>query len=1195
LVLTDEDSDADCYPQIFPRCAKEEYRAPDGSCKTRKDCSDECDGGNGYRMEGIGLCRCDKTRSVDEICNKACREESPKVTVRSDGNLDVTDQTTGKVSTVKLTGFDHYYGALNCTTSDCKMYNVDMTASGPVAKYGLGSALSPYYNATKSRRLQESTAATDEISNPVACIYEGEAFIFSIADDQHYPVYDKDSLINTNKNFDYGPFRELQRMIESNSSTITTFAFTFKSAGIFDFVDKANKDLHLVISVIGNGQQCPDPDIPLRTRTEASLLTVGAKTTDDIILEPDWPLICGLLSGFVALTALIIGGMYFFHMKAWTGVLDKTAFYREINLLQEMSELMKGRGPIELVDEHSENIKSSHNFAIGELQTTDDLDPSMFQAMHERLMEHKRLLEKGFNSAGDTQALEEALRKARALREQIDACLALLKQSDKKEHHVDSESESSEEEELPRTLTRRNTVSNKVITEGHVDARADLYQSITDDPNLTEKDKEALLADYNRQLASIESSVNEDKLRSADSLEARLKERAERRRKRMNEMKKEADQPSLVSAFAPAESIPEGPEIEEEQQKMEVEQREAEAELEARKSVLKDQLDKNLSNASTDEERQALIDNYNREVSKLDAMLEERRRRQEDQLQQRLAERKRRRAAEPSQPGQVEEGLQSGRKSVSLNTAGLNSLKRLVTQSLAKLEYNRALQEQERVHEREVKALREDFEREKAQAQDDPALNVDLDQAKRDMLAALDGQVLVVTGARQTQDEQLQERLRQKRQRQAELKKKQQDALRKLEDKQDLEREVLVSDLTRQSAVEMLEQNQSLSEKDRASMLRSLLEEKQERELAELEGRRKERMRDCQNEVLLEALQYKADQLSDTRKAFKHQEEAATQTLSDPELKRELERQKVAQAEAEAQIDFDFTNYLSQAQNQSSRQVEADFRQRFQDLTNRHMREAAELLARLGSEGRREMTEFRNDNSRLREAAEAQFELFKEEMQQKEQELLRLNAEKEAELAELNNAIAAAEARKKELAEIEKQRQELLEKQRKMLEESRRRGISPAQIEEMLREHEQALSKWEKSVDIERRRQQDKLNVKLGQKVRASHGKKHPTVTEQLRPVMEEELGIKHVINHKQILHEPLRDIESRLRIGKSLEYERTEVKIDSGDSDVLQTLLAKVKRVERIVANVDAVKFGALMNDCNRLVERVQKLSQSK
>jgi len=67
---------------------------------------------------------------------------------------------------------------------------------------------------TAQRRLQEDeadTAASSSpgITNPVYCIGAGDSFLFTITDPYHYPVYLRDSLLNTNADFDYGAFLDL--------------------------------------------------------------------------------------------------------------------------------------------------------------------------------------------------------------------------------------------------------------------------------------------------------------------------------------------------------------------------------------------------------------------------------------------------------------------------------------------------------------------------------------------------------------------------------------------------------------------------------------------------------------------------------------------------------------------------------------------------------------------------------------------------------------------------------------------------------------------------------------------------------------------------------------------------------------------------------------------------------------------------
>jgi len=58
-------------------------------------------------------------------------------------------------------------------------------------------------NHKKDRNLQ-SLVDTRAILNPVFCLDAGESMLFTISDPYHYPVYLKDSVMNSNPSFDYG-------------------------------------------------------------------------------------------------------------------------------------------------------------------------------------------------------------------------------------------------------------------------------------------------------------------------------------------------------------------------------------------------------------------------------------------------------------------------------------------------------------------------------------------------------------------------------------------------------------------------------------------------------------------------------------------------------------------------------------------------------------------------------------------------------------------------------------------------------------------------------------------------------------------------------------------------------------------------------------------------------------------------------
>jgi hypothetical protein len=45
----------------------------------------------------------------------------------------------------------------------------------------------------------------------------------------------KDSILNTNPNFDYGQFLELQNTIEKGSKLVNAFSFVFSQPGVYVF------------------------------------------------------------------------------------------------------------------------------------------------------------------------------------------------------------------------------------------------------------------------------------------------------------------------------------------------------------------------------------------------------------------------------------------------------------------------------------------------------------------------------------------------------------------------------------------------------------------------------------------------------------------------------------------------------------------------------------------------------------------------------------------------------------------------------------------------------------------------------------------------------------------------------------------------------------------------------------------------
>jgi hypothetical protein len=94
------------------------------------------------------------------------------------------------------------------------------------------------------------------LSNPAICIQAGTVIWFTCnSRTKNFPVYLKDSVLNTNPLFDYGPFTDLQNMILNQNITVTQFSFPFNQKGNYIFEDYTSHKL-TIVSVVGADQTC---------------------------------------------------------------------------------------------------------------------------------------------------------------------------------------------------------------------------------------------------------------------------------------------------------------------------------------------------------------------------------------------------------------------------------------------------------------------------------------------------------------------------------------------------------------------------------------------------------------------------------------------------------------------------------------------------------------------------------------------------------------------------------------------------------------------------------------------------------------------------------------------------------------------------------------------------------------------------
>jgi hypothetical protein len=130
-----------------------------------------------------------------------------------------------------------------------------------------------------------------------------------------YPVYQRNSLLNSNPDFDYGEFVTLKEKIESGVS-ITQFIYTFTTSGVyvFTFNNAANADneKYVVFGIQPENGRCANEDAFIQPTTEKTLLLSGAYQNKNVVYDPDWIFISLVVVAFVVLVLIVLLIIYCF-------------------------------------------------------------------------------------------------------------------------------------------------------------------------------------------------------------------------------------------------------------------------------------------------------------------------------------------------------------------------------------------------------------------------------------------------------------------------------------------------------------------------------------------------------------------------------------------------------------------------------------------------------------------------------------------------------------------------------------------------------------------------------------------------------------------------------------------------------------------------------------------------------------------
>ena len=353
--LSDSDSTIPCQERILSRCAPGTIRGSSGACitDTAQACK-ACPGQKGTVNANVGVCTCDVITFPNDVCNDACQATQSTIEIQGSNIVYTKD---GVTTVIPLTASGLFGGSNSgCkSTSTCGMKFLRSTPGGSEGVYDppqdliesiLGN-IDSFINGTNattasqgfnSRRLLQTTTADGlkAVPNPAVCLNNGEGLLFDVS--EGYPRYYKDSLLNTNPNFDSGPFRELSSQL-SGRNPPTSFMYTFNEAGVYVFEQctmaplNCDSNILTIVRVVNPYEKCPSAS-QFQPVTDTVLVSLGVTRTSNIILAPDWVLIGVLLVGLFILVLGIIAGLWHFRVQTWGMVGAAVPKYRTLGMSQ---------------------------------------------------------------------------------------------------------------------------------------------------------------------------------------------------------------------------------------------------------------------------------------------------------------------------------------------------------------------------------------------------------------------------------------------------------------------------------------------------------------------------------------------------------------------------------------------------------------------------------------------------------------------------------------------------------------------------------------------------------------------------------------------------------------------------------------------------------------------------------------------
>ena len=212
----------------------------------------------------------------------------------------------------------------------------------------------------KRQALVESLPQT--IPNPLICLEAGEAVVFQISEDVnsslvHYPVYNKEHLLNSNPGFDYGAFRQLASLIQSGVN-ISLFVHTFSESGTYYFSDSITTSQQMVVTVMPEGTTCErnGDDFRVLPSSSSYLIQYGVANEPITSQEPNFTAIIGIMAAGLFVVGIVVLGILIWKPRS-VGVRIPDTLKPRYNRLNEPS--------IVYVNENSKDLSKLEQRGVG--------------------------------------------------------------------------------------------------------------------------------------------------------------------------------------------------------------------------------------------------------------------------------------------------------------------------------------------------------------------------------------------------------------------------------------------------------------------------------------------------------------------------------------------------------------------------------------------------------------------------------------------------------------------------------------------------------------------------------------------------------------------------------------------------------------------------------------------------------------